>query len=121
LAEKILKVEKGTSVRAEDLDIMPEIVAMTKIIAKEQGVALKADEAILDKTSQTIKLHDNVKIIKDGAEMSGEYLLIDLNEQNILMDNPTLEAYSFKISAQEGYLIANDLQMINGTIKSAKE
>ena len=92
-----------------------------EIIAKEQGVALKADEAILDKTSQTIKLHDNVKIIKDGAEMSGEYLLIDLNEQNILMDNPTLEAYSFKIAAQEGYLIANDLQMINGTIKSAKE
>jgi hypothetical protein len=43
LAEKILKVEKGTSVRAEDLDIKPEIVAMTKIIAKEQGIDIEVE------------------------------------------------------------------------------
>ncbi len=92
-----------------------------EIIAKSQDVVLKADEAVLDKPSQTIKLHDNVKIIKGGVEMSGEYMLVDLNEQNILMDNPTLEAYSFIVNAQEGYLIANDIQMLNGTVKSAKQ
>lgn len=91
-----------------------------EIISKEQGVTLKADDAVLDKPSQTIKLHNNVKIIKDGTEMRGEYLVIDLNEQNILMDEPTTVAYSFVIKAQEGYLIANDIQMLNGTIKSEK-
>lgn len=91
------------------------------IIAKSQGVTLKADEAILDKSQQTIKLLKNVKIIKDGVEMKGEYMLVDLNEQNILMDNPTIDAYSFTIKAQEGYLIANDIQMINGNIKSNKK
>lgn len=92
-----------------------------EIIAKSQGVTLKADEAVLDKPTQTIKLVDNVKIIKDGTEMSGEYMLVDLNEQNILMDNPTMKAYSFVINAQEGYLIANDIQMLNGTIKSSEQ
>ena len=92
-----------------------------EIIAKAQGVVLKADDAVLDKPSQTLKLHNNVKIIKDGIEMLGEYLLVDLNEQNILMDNPTVEAYQFLIQAQEGYLIANDIQMINGTIKSTRQ
>ena len=82
---------------------------------------LKSDQAILDKPAQLIKLLGNVKIIKDGLEMKGESLIIDLNEQNILMDNPTTEAYSFLITAQEGYLIANDIQMLNGVIKSAKE
>ncbi len=91
-----------------------------EIIAKIQGVVLKADEAVLDKPSQTLKLYDNVKIIKDGVEMTGEFLLVDLNEQNILMDNPQAEAYQFKIVAQEGYLIANDIQMINGTLKTSK-
>lgn len=90
-----------------------------EIIAKLQEVKLKADHAFLDKISQTLKLAGNVKIIKKGVEMTGEYLLVDLNEQNILMDNPTLNAYSFIINAQEGYLIANDIQMLNGSIKSA--
>ncbi len=92
-----------------------------EIIAKSQGVTLKADEAVLDKASQTIKLHKNVKIIKDGVEMKGEFMLVDLNEQNILMDDPVIEAYSFTVRAQEGYLIANDIQMINGNLKSNKK
>lgn len=92
-----------------------------EIIAKAQGITLKSDEAVLEKQSQTLKLYKNVKVIKDGIEMDGEYLLVDLNEQNILMDNPTINAYSFIINAQESYLIANDIEMINGTIKSNKQ
>lgn len=92
-----------------------------EIIAKAQGITLKSDEAVLDKPTQTLKLYNNVKVIKDGIEMTGEYLLVDLNEQNILMDNPSVNAYSFVINAQESYLIANDLQMLNGTIKSNKQ
>lgn len=92
-----------------------------EIISKEQNVTLKANVAVLDRSNQTIKLYDNVKIIKQGIEMLGEYMLVDLNEQNILMDNPTLEAYSFEIKAQEGYLIANDIQILNGNLKSTKD
>lgn len=92
-----------------------------EIVALSQGVKLKADNAVLDKTKQTLVLNDNVKIIKDGAEMRGESLIVDLNEQNILMDNPELEAYSFIIRAQEGYLIENDIQMLNGTMKSNRK
>lgn len=92
-----------------------------EIIAHAQDVILKANEAVLDKASQTLKLKGNVKVLKDDTEMTGEFLLVDLNEQNILMDNPVLNAYSFIINAQEGYLIANDIQMLNGNIKSAKD
>ena len=89
-----------------------------EIISNAQNVILKADEAILDKNSQTIKLQNNVKIIQNGMEMEGEYMLVDLNEENILMENPTVQAYQFTISAQQGYLIANDIEMINGLMTS---
>lgn len=89
-----------------------------EIIAKAQGVSLKANEAILDKAAQTLKLNGNVRVIKNGTEMQGQSLIIDLNEQNILMDNPTLNAFSFIVTAQEGYLIENDIQMLNGILKS---
>ncbi len=92
-----------------------------EIISKAQDIILKSDEAVLDKLSQTIKLYKNVKVLKSGLEMKGDYLLVDLNEQNILMDNPTTQAYSFEINAQESYLISNNIEMLNGTIKSNKE
>ena len=90
-----------------------------EIIANAQGVTLKADEAVLDKASQTIKLKNNVSIIKDGMEMTGETLVVDLNEENVIMDNPVAECYSFLINAQESYIVANNLQMLNGTVSSA--
>ncbi|MBR2069693.1 MAG: LPS-assembly protein LptD [Candidatus Gastranaerophilales bacterium] len=89
-----------------------------EIVAKAQNVALKADNAVLDKTAQTIKLTGNVRIVKEGIEMVGDTLIVDLNEENVIMDNPVTDAYSFTIRAQESYLIANDLQMLNGTITS---
>ncbi len=92
-----------------------------EIISNAKATTLKSNEAVLDKVSQTIKLFGDVKIIKAGVEMSGESMIVDLNEQNILMDNPTVNAYSFNIVAQEGYIIANDIQMINGTIKSSRQ
>lgn len=90
-----------------------------EIIAKAQNVVLKSDNAILDKNTQTISLENNVKIIKNGIEMLGDSMIVDLNEENIIMDNPTAEAYSFTIKAQESYMIANELQMLNGSIKCA--
>ena len=48
-----------------------------EIIAKAQDLTLKSDEAVLDRASQTIKLYNNVKVIKNGVEMTGEYLLVD--------------------------------------------
>lgn len=89
-----------------------------EIIAHSKNITLKADNAVIDKPSQTIKLKGNVKIIKDGLEMAGQSLIVDLNEENIIMDNPVAEAYSFVIHAQESYLIANDMQMLNGDITS---
>ena len=89
-----------------------------EIISSSQNVVLKADKAVLDKPTQKIKLSGNVTIVKDGVEMTGQSLVIDLNEENIIMDNPTMDAYSFIINAQESYLIANNLQMINGTVET---
>ena len=51
-----------------------------EIISCAKKTTLRADEAVLDKKNQTIKLTGNVKVIKEGAEMKGESLLVDLNE-----------------------------------------
>ena len=92
-----------------------------EIVSVSQKVVLKADDAVLDKETQTIKLTNNVKILKDGMEVEGDYMLVDLNEQNVLMDEPVLSAYMFTAKGQEGYLIANDIELVNGTVTSSKD
>lgn len=88
-----------------------------EIISKAQQVTLKADNAVLDKEKQQIFLEGNVRIIKAPATMVGQSMVIDLNEENILMDNPALNIYQFTITGQEGYLIANDIELLNGSFK----
>lgn len=90
-----------------------------EIISVGNNTTLKSDTAILERGAQTLKLYDNVKILKDNSVMTGEYLLVDFNEENILIENPKLDAYSFEITAQEGYLQANDIELINGIAKAA--
>ncbi|MBR1616885.1 hypothetical protein IJ670_01920, partial [bacterium] len=89
-----------------------------EVVAPAQGTTVKADIATIDKTKQTIKFEKNVKILKNGVEMKGEYLFVNLNEENILMENPVIEAYSFTINAQQAYLIEDDIQMLNGNIRN---
>ena len=100
----------------DDTDGNVYAIGHVEIISKAQDVILKADNAILEKTTQTIKLSGNVKVIKDGIEMIGDTLNIDLNEENVVMNKPIAEAYSFKINAQESYIIANNLEMLNGSV-----
>ncbi len=88
-----------------------------EIIAHKNNTTILADTAILDKNAQNLKLYDNVKILRDGAEMTGEYLLVDFNEENVLMENPKYSAFSFEITAQEGFLHSNNVELINGVVK----
>lgn len=123
--DEVVPDENKLQVNADKIaydDIKGEIHAKgnVEINAVAQKITLKADDALFDKANQKIYLSENVKVIKKGVEMVGETLTIDLNEENILMDNPTTHAYSFIIKAQEGYLIDNDVEMLNGTIKSSR-
>ena len=117
--EKVIVEEKNKfQINADNVmydDESGNVFAKGNVVinAREQGVILKAQNAVLDKNNQTLTLTDDVKIYKGAAVMRGESMVVDLNEQNILMDNPTMDAYSFSITAQEGFLIENDIQMLN--------
>ena len=125
--EKVIVEEKNKfQINADNVmydDESGNVFAKGNVVinAREQGVILKAQNAVLDKNNQTLTLTDDVKIYKGAAVMRGESMVVDLNEQNILMDNPTMDAYSFSITAQEGFLIENDIQMLNGSMRSARD
>lgn len=91
------------------------------VIAQPENIRLSADRGVYNRSTNIIKLYDNVTLHKDGAEIVGDYMVVDLNEENILMNEPTGTFDFFKITGREGYAYTNKIESINGEIELAKK
>lgn len=100
-----------------------EIEARGNVIIKTypDETTLSADKAIFNRDSNVIRLFDNVVLDKDGSVMKGDFMSIDLNEENVLMNDPEGRMGVMTVRAQEGYAYANEIQMINGDVEMAKQ
>ncbi len=98
-----------------------EVRGNVKITTKPEKTKLTADKGVYSRNLNTIKLYGNVKLHKDGATMVGDYMLIDLSNENILVNEPITHYGTFKIKAREGYAYANKIEMINGEIALAQK
>ncbi len=98
-----------------------EVKGNVKITTKPEKSKLTADRGVYSRDFNTIKLYGNVKLYKDGATMVGDYMLIDLANENILVDEPTTNYGTFKIKGREGYAYANKIEMVNGQIELAQK
>lgn len=100
-----------------------EVEARGGVVIKTHpdNTTLSADKAIFNRDSNVIKLFGNVVLQKDDATIAGDFMNIDLNEENVLMNEPVGTLGLMTIRAQEGYAYANEIQTINGEAEMAKK
>lgn len=100
-----------------------ELNALGKVILKSypEKTKITADKAVYDRETNIIKLFDNVSLYKDNGIVKGDYMVINLNEENILINEPVGEFMTFRITGREGYAYANQLETINGNIELAQK
>ena len=99
-----------------------ELEAKGKVeITTKSGAKVYSDKAIYNKDNNTIKLINNVTLLKGGATVNGDYMLIDLNEENALMDEPVTHLGSIIINAKEGYAYSDRIENLNGNIEVNKQ
>ncbi len=91
------------------------------IVTYPDKIKLKADKAIFNHNENYVKLFDNIKLYKDGGIITGDYMIIDLNKENILMNEPIGNFDTFKITSREGYAYANKVEAVNGDIELAEK
>ncbi len=75
----------------------------------ENNSTIKADKVIYNQTSNLIKAYGKVVLINDGKEMFGDYLQIDMNEENAFMDNPVTEVFKFALAPKKGTCMVTNL------------
>jgi len=78
-----------------------EAVGNPVLIFPAQKVKLTSDKMLYNKDSNVLKAIGNVVLTKDGTPVYGDFIQVNLNEENIFMDNIHAEAPSMKLRAQK--------------------
>ena len=131
LKKQAAKEENTVNEKKEDLVIncsemeyfedKNELEARGKVeVISKSGTKVYADKAIYNKNDNTIQLLKNVSLLKGSATVDGDYMMIDLNEENAIMDEPTTKVGSITINAQEGYAYSDRIENLNGNIELNK-
>lgn len=82
---------------------------------------MKADKVIYNQSSNLIKAFGHVVLINDGKEINGDYMQIDMNEENALMDNPTTSILQIRAKAKTGYMYGDKIIQEQGSMYVTKK
>ena len=87
----------------------------------KQKTVVKADMLTFDRINNTIKAEGNVRILKNGHTVTGDYIFVDLNEENALIENPLSSTDSIRISSKKGYVYGDRLVQEEGKIEVTED
>ncbi len=82
----------------------------------KQGIVVKTDVITFDRLNNTIMAEGNVRILKGKQVITGEYIFVDMNEENALIENPQTSNGSIEIKARKGYVYSDKVVQEDGTI-----
>lgn len=82
---------------------------------------IKADKVIYNQDSNLIKAFGNVVLISDGKQLNGDYMQVDMNEENALMHNPTTHMLQIACKAKKGYMYGDKIIQEQGSMYITKK
>ncbi len=85
-----------------------EAVGNAKVSFPTEKSELYADKIIFNHDTNYVKGFGNVILVKEGQKVTGDFIQVDLNEDNALMTHPVVNHMAIKIRAKTG--IVNDAQ-----------
>ena len=102
-----------------DYDTLNYLVHATGNVSVEfvkQKITVKSDILTFDRMNNTIKAEGNVKILKSGKVITGDYIFVDMNEENALIENPITKSANIEIKSQKGYVYGDKIVQEKGNI-----
>lgn len=128
----VSEIEETTTTKDQailDCDSMEYFATRTELEANghvvmffpQNNSTLKADKVVYNQTSNLIKAYGNVVLISDGKEMFGDYMFIDMNEENAFLNNPTSELFQIRARAKKGYMYGDKIIQEQGSLYVAKK
>ncbi|MDD3149791.1 MAG: hypothetical protein PHV68_03065 [Candidatus Gastranaerophilales bacterium] len=85
-----------------------------ELVIKDEGSKLQAKKITFQQDTQMIIAEGDVKIIKAGNIVYGDYTRIDLTKGSALVDNPYSVINNMKIKAEEANIYADEVDALRG-------
>lgn len=83
-----------------------------------QNVTIKADKMVYNQVSNILKAYGKVEVIRDGKSVFGDYLQINMNEENAFMDNIKTKAAMMTVHARSAEMQDDKIILYNGKLSS---
>ena len=122
-AEKVAKQEDTENIilDCDNMDYDTETYSMlatgnVNVKFVKQQTTIKADKITYDRMNNTIKAEGNVRILKNGQTIYGDYIFVDMNEENALIENPITQTATIEIKAKKGYVYGDKIVQEHGSI-----
>lgn len=93
-----------------------EAVGNAKVTFPSENSELHADKIVFNHDTNYVKGFGNVVLIKEGQKIDGEYIQVDLNDNNAMMTHPVLDHMAIKIRAKQGIVYDAKTEAIEGKV-----
>ena len=105
-----------TSDKLEYFEDKDEIVATgaAQLVIDAKNAKLQADKIIFDQTNGIVTADGNVKLLKNGKLILGDYAKINMNTESALIDKPNTFVNEIKIIAKTANIYSNRIDAFKG-------
>lgn len=88
------------------------------LVFPPQNIKIKADKMIYNTASNILKAYGAVEVIRDGNSILGDYMQINMNEENAFLDNINTKQGFLTVTARKGEMDGDKLILHNGKLES---
>lgn len=88
-----------------------------KVEFVKQKIVVKSDVITFDRLNNTIKAEGNVRILKSGKTITGDYIFVDLNEENALIEKPLTHSTNMEMRSERGYVYGDRIVQEKGVLE----
>ena len=100
----------------ETMDIVA--TGSPKLTFPQQKISIKATKMVYNQASNILKIYDNVEIYRDDNVIKGDYIQLNMNEENAVLDNLDMKQSFMSIKARKSEMQGDTIVLYNGKILS---
>lgn len=88
------------------------------LVFPPQNTTIKAEKMVYNQASNILKVYGSVEVIKDGKSIFGDYLQINMNEENAFIDNVKTKEAVLTVHARKGEMDGDKIILYDGKLSS---
>ncbi len=125
-AQNTIPDTSDVEIEADFLEYYPdkseiEAVGNAKIYMPKDNLTLYATKITFNHDLNTVTARENVRLVTEESETTGDFVAMNLSQDDGIIQNPITTNYDIQIKAKEGRIYSDRIEEYNGVAKIIKD